>query len=249
MTTTSDAALLEQLAPTGVLRAAINMSNFLLVRGEDNNGLPFGVSPDMAKAIADKLGVGLKLIKYKGPGDIADDALTHSWDIANIAAEPERAKTIFFAPAYCEIQATYLLQANSVIKNIADVDKPGNRIVAKGRAAFELWLRDNLEYGEIVATSSHDESFKVFVDNDYEVLAGLRPRLLEDHASLPGSILMEESFTAIKQSIGCMPEKPHAQEFLTDFVHQAIQSGFVESRIRHHGVVAKLSVAPLLDSE
>ena len=81
----------EQLAPTGILRAGINMSNFLLVSSVAANGDPAGVSPDMAKAIADDLGVEVQLVPYAGPGDVADGAINLEWDIANIAAEAERA--------------------------------------------------------------------------------------------------------------------------------------------------------------
>ena len=101
------AEIVEELAPTGVLRAAINMSNFLLVTGKTEDGDPVGVSPDMAGELAKRLGVGLELLKYKTPGEVADDAGKGIWDIGNIGAEPQRAEKIDFTAAYCEIQATY----------------------------------------------------------------------------------------------------------------------------------------------
>ncbi|PPR21037.1 MAG: hypothetical protein CFH40_01731, partial [Alphaproteobacteria bacterium MarineAlpha10_Bin3] len=83
--------VLFQLAPTGTLRAGINMSNFLLVTGKAANGDPQGVSPDMARAIADRLGVPMTLVPFKTPGELADAAGTGAWDIGNIGAEPQRA--------------------------------------------------------------------------------------------------------------------------------------------------------------
>jgi len=233
-----------QLAPTGVLRAGINMSNFLLVNSETAAGEPAGVSPDMAQAIADKLGVPLQLIPYKGPGEVADGATLQQWDIANIAAEAERAKTIIFSPAYCEIQATYLLPADSDIHTMADVDKTGVRISVKRRAAYDLWLTQNLRNASLVRSASMDDSLAVFKDQSLEVLAGLRPRLIEDAKALPGSTLMAESFTAVQQSIGCLPGRKEAAEFLLAFVAQAVSSGFVATLIEKHGVAGKLSVAP-----
>jgi len=79
-----------ELAPTGVLRAGINMSNFLLVTGKTPGGDPEGVSPDMARAVADRLGVPLELVPFKTPGELADAAVDDLWDIGNIGAEPER---------------------------------------------------------------------------------------------------------------------------------------------------------------
>jgi len=233
----------EQLAPTGVLRAGINMSNFLLVNGKTTTGEPAGVSPDMAQAIAAKLGVGLQLIPYKGPDEVADGAATQQWDIANIAAESERAKTITFSSAYCEIQATYLLPAGSAISAIEDVDIAGVRISVTQRAAYDLWLTENLRNATLVRSASIDDSFNVFRDQSLEVLAGLRPRLIEDAKALPGSRLMDESFTAVQQSIGCLPGKTEAADFLNRFVAESIASGLVARLIEKHRVSGKLSVA------
>lgn len=83
-----------ELAPTGVLRAGINLSNFLLVTGSTPQGDPVGVSPDIARAVAERLGVPLKLVQFNNPGELADAALKDLWDIGNIGAEPERARTI-----------------------------------------------------------------------------------------------------------------------------------------------------------
>jgi len=233
-----------QLAADGVLRAGINMSNFLLVSGKTATGEPTGVSPDMAQAIAAKLGVALQLVPYKGPGEVADGALSGQWDIANIAVEAERAKSITFSPAYCEIQATYLLPAGSNISSVADVDKTGVRIAVKERAAYELWLTQHLREATLVRTPTMNDSVTVFKEQSLEVLAGLRPRLLEDAKQIAGSRLMEESFTAVQQSIGGLPDKVEAAEFLSSFVAQSISNGFVAELIEKHGVVGKLSVAP-----
>lgn len=237
--------LLQELAPKGVLRTGINMANFLLVTGKSANGDPDGVSPDMARAIAEKLGVACEFIPYVGPGELADAAASDAWDIGNIAAEPERAKTIDFSQAYCEIQATYLISANASIQTLADVDAAGNRIAVKNRAAYDLWLTENLQHASLVKAATIDESFEVFRDQELEVLAGLRPKLLEQQAQMPGSWVMDESFTAVQQSIGCRPGRPQAAAFLQQFVQDSINNGFVQSLISKHGVDGRLSVAAL----
>ena len=231
----------QQLAPTGVLRAGINMSNFLLVTNKDAEGLPDGVSPALARAIADKLSVPVKLIAYPGPGALAD-ALCE-WDIGNIANEKERAKTICFSPAYCDIQATYLVPAGSAIQKIEDVDKPDIRIVAKERSAYDLWLTENIKNATIIRTKSIDESFTKFCDEGYEVLAGLRPKLLDEATKLPGSTILPGSFTVIGQSVGCRRDIPEAAKFLHDFVEDAKASGLISSLIEKYGVQGKLATA------
>ena len=122
--------ILDKLAPKGFLRAGINLSNFLLVTGKKSNGDPEGVSPDMAKALADELGVDLKLIPFARPGELADAVSEDIWDIGNIAVEPERSKTINFSSPYALIESTYLVRSNLNINTSTDVDMEGIRYIS-----------------------------------------------------------------------------------------------------------------------
>ena len=125
-----------ELCPTGVLRAGINLSNFLLVTGRSAAGDPEGVSPDMAAAIAAALGVAVKYVPYKTPGELGDAVGSNAWDIGLIGAEPQRAEKIAFSAAYCEFEATYMVPPGSAIKSIGDVDKKGVRIAVSARSAY-----------------------------------------------------------------------------------------------------------------
>ena len=239
-----DQKIIDELAPTGVLRAGINLSNFLLVTGEADNGDPVGVSPDMAKEVADRLGVGVKYVTYPSPGPLGDDADADKWDIGNIGAEPQRAEKINFSAAYCEIEATYLVPAGSSIQSIADVDKPGNRIAVTGRAAYGLWLQNNIKNAELVLTDSLDEAFEVFERDKLEVLSGLRPRLITDVENMPGARILDGQFSAVQQAVGTPKKNSAATPWLAAFVEEAKASGFVASLIERHNVKG-LSVAPL----
>ncbi len=237
-------AVREALAPTGTLRAAINMGNFLLVTGTDPAGEPTGVSPDMARAVADRIGVELELKPYPSPAAIADSAEVDEWDIANIGAEPARAAVISFTAAYCEIQASYLIGPDSPISSIAEVDRPGVRIASAARTAYGLWLDRNIEHAEIVNAQGLDGSYDTFVDGGLDALAGLTPRLIAEAERLPGSRILPGSFTAVQQAVGTpVGRDPSAIAFLQAFVEEAKTSGLVAAAIDRHGVVG-LSVAP-----
>ncbi len=236
--------LIASLAPHGILRAGINMSNFLLVNQTDADGQPDGVSPAMARALAAELDLELKLIAYKGPGDVADAASRDEWDIANIALEAERAVVIDFSPAYCEIQATYLTPPGSSITAMEQVDIAGNRIAVKARSAYDLWLTRNIKQATLVRAATLDESFERFRDENLEVLAGLRPKLIEQQALMAGSVLFETSFMAVQQCIGCPVGKTLAANFIQHFVQQSKESGLVAELIARYEVQGRLSVAP-----
>lgn len=234
--------VLAELVPTGTLRAGINMSNFLLVTDRAANGDPVGVSPDMAAEIARRLNVPFTLVQYPDPGALADAAERGEWDIGNIGAEPQRAQTIAFTSAYCEIEATYLVPAGSPIRSIAEVDRPGIRVVTKGRAAYGLWLENNLRHAELVRTETIDGSFDAFVEQGLDVLAGLRPRLLKDVERLPGARILDSQFSAVRQSVGTPRRNDAAAAWLAGVVEELKASGFVAGLIEKHGVKG-LSVA------
>lgn len=236
------ADVVSQLAPTGVLRAGINMANFLLVTGRNAAGEPEGVAPDMARAIADRLGVPVRYAPFPRPGDLADAVDGDVWDIALIGAEPQRAAKIAFSPAYVEIEATYLVPAGSGIATIDEVDRPGVRIAVTARAAYDLWLERNIAHATLVRADSLDSAFERFVAEKLDVLAGLRPRLLQDVAKLPGAHILDGRFTAVQQAIGTARRNAAAARFLRDFVEEAKASGFVAELIARHGVRG-LSVA------
>ncbi|MFM9850923.1 MAG: ABC transporter substrate-binding protein [Hyphomicrobiaceae bacterium] len=235
--------VIAELAPTGVLRAGINMSNFLLVTGKAANGDPDGVSPDMARELARRLGVLVKLIPFKSPGELADEAGNNVWDIGNIGAEPARAETIAFTAAYAEIASTYLVPAGSPIKSIAEVDRPGVRIAVTGRSAYGLWLDRNIKHAELVRSDTLDSALEQFINDKLDVLAGLKPRLLTDVEKLPGARILDGQFSAVQQAIGTPKKNTKAAPYLRAYVEEAKASGFVASLIERHKVRG-LSVAP-----
>jgi polar amino acid transport system substrate-binding protein len=235
--------VVSQLAPTGVLRAGINMSNFLLVTGRSPSGEPEGVSPDMARAIAERLGVPVHYVPYPRPGELADAAGTGAWDIGLIGAEPQRAEKIAFTAAYAEIEATYLVPPGSAITRIEEVDRPGVRIAVAARAAYDLWLERNIRHASLLRADSLDGSFALFAEQKLEALAGLRPKLLSDAERMPGSRMLDGKFMAVQQAIGTARGNDAAAAFLRGFVEEAKASGLVARLIARHGVRG-LSVAP-----
>jgi len=236
--------VVSELAPTGVLRAAINMGNFLLVTGRSASGDPEGVAPDMAREIASRLGVPVKYFPYARPGELADAAGTDVWDIGLIGAEPQRAEKIAFTPAYVEIEATYLVPAGSPLKTIADVDRAGVRIAVTARSAYDLWLERNIRHATLIRSDSLASATEKFVRDKLDALAGLRPGLLGDVQKIPGARILDGQFTAVQQAIGTARSNPAGAAFLRDFVEQAKTSGLVASLIEKHKVVGRLSVAP-----
>ena len=237
------AAARSELAPTGTLRVALNMSNFLLTRKDPATGEAAGVAVDMGRELARRLGVPVQFLQYDSPGKVADAAKTGVWDAGFIGAEPQRANEIDFTAAYVEIEATYLLPAGSPLKSIEDVDRKGVRIAISERSAYDLYLTRTLKHAELVRIRGGDEAFKRFVDDKLDALAGLRPRLITDQANLPGSRILDGNFTSVQQACGTPKGRPAAAQYLRAFIEDAKASGLV-ARLIADNKVRGLTVAP-----
>jgi polar amino acid transport system substrate-binding protein len=234
-----------ELTPVGgVLRAGFNMGNALLVTGKTPEDYPIGVARDMAEHIAQRLDVPLQCVPYPRPNKLADAVDDNIWDICLIGAEPARAQKIAFTDAYVEIKATYLVRGDSPLTSVNEVDRPGTRIIVKSGSAYELWLTANIRHAEITRVASSEVSFQRFVNETFDVQAGLEERLLNDLPQLPGSRLLDGKFTSVQQAVGTPKKNVAAATFLSEFVEAAKRSGLVAELIeRHH--VKGLSVAPL----
>ena len=238
------ATLRSEFAPTGTLRVGLNMSNFLLTRTDAATGKPLGVAHDLGQELARRLGLPIQFVPHPNPGALADAANKNIWDVGFLGAEPQRANEIDFTAAYVEIESTYLVPAGSALKHANEVDRKGIRIIVPAKAAYELYLSRTINHAELIKEAGADASFKRFVDEKFDALAGLKPRLISDQAKLPGSVIVEGSFTAVQQAAGVPKGRANAANYLAAFIEDVKASGLVAKAIAENRVVG-LSIAAL----
>ncbi|HUL91412.1 MAG TPA: ABC transporter substrate-binding protein [Burkholderiales bacterium] len=224
-----------ELTPTGKLRVGINYGNFLLVTRHSDTGYT-GIAVDLGKELGKRLDVAVELVPFATAGKLADAVKAGAWDVAFLGNEPQRAGDIAFSPAYLEIEATYLVPAGSKIRTIADVDREGVRIATAVNSAYDLYLSRTLKHATLVRANAIQGSYDVFVKDKLEVLSGLRPRLVTDAETLPGSRVLDGRFTAVQQSIGTPRGRPAAAAYLSEFAGEIKTSGFVAEAIARHAV-------------
>jgi polar amino acid transport system substrate-binding protein len=237
MTTTVTPALRRELAPTGTLRVALNLSNSLLVSTAPPDGEPTGVAPDIGRELARRLGVPVAFVKYPNPGEMVEAVSTGAWDVGLIGADPLRAGEIVFTPSYCEIEAGYLVPADSPFRSIDEVDRPGIRIAVADKTAYDMHLRRALRHATLHRAPGIQGSYQLFLREKLDVLAGLKAVLADFQTELPGSRLLEGRFHAIQQAIGTPIQRTAAAAYLREFVRD-LRAGFAAQLIARHGVLA-----------
>jgi polar amino acid transport system substrate-binding protein len=242
MTVTEIDAARAALTPTGVLRVALNHANFLLVTQRAPDAV--GIAPDLGRELARRLGVEACFQGYENAGLAADAATRNEWDVAFIGADPAREGDVAFSPPYVEIDATFLVPSGSPIDSIGDVDSPGVRIAVAERSAYDLFLRRAMKRATLAYADTIPASQALFAREGLEALAGLKPRLLQDQGSMPGSRILDGRFMAVQQAIGTRRRATAGTTFVSAFVRDILATELVSRLIARHGIVGLSVAAP-----
>lgn len=235
---TAPAAIAEDLAPTGTLRASINLGNPVLAQG--TRAAPSGVTVDLARALGSRLGLEVELVCFDAARKSFEAMSTGLADICFLAIEPARETEVAFTAPYAVIEGVFVVPRDSAITTVAYVDREHVRIGVKHGSAYDLFLSRTLEHATVVRG---DEGVDVFRDNGLEVGAGIRQPMAEFVARHPGFRLIEDPFMEIRQALGTTRDRsPETVAFLRAFVEELKAGGFVAEALRRSGQAA--TVAP-----
>jgi polar amino acid transport system substrate-binding protein len=232
-----------ELAPTGKLRVGIHLANIFVVAKDPASEEPRGVAIDLARELGRRIGLPVEFVRYANANRLARAVDAGEWDISFLAAEASRTG-ITFTPGYAEIDATFLVPAGSPLRTIAEVDRSGIRVAVAGNGASDLTLTRTLKNAQLVRARSVADAVQVFVADKLEALAHLRPQLVMEANKLPGSRVLDESFTVLPQVIGSPKGRDAAAKYLREFVEDVKASGLVARLIEKAGVRG-MPVAPM----
>ncbi|EJE51801.1 periplasmic component of amino acid ABC-type transporter/signal transduction system [Acidovorax sp. CF316] len=243
MNTSASPDLLQALAPTGVLRASINLGNPILAR-RDGDGQAAGVSVDLAQAFVHRLGIGLELVVVDAAGKSVDVVTEERADIGFFAIDPVRGAGIAFTAPYVLIEGAYLVRDASPLHNNEDVDRPGQTITVGKGSAYDLYLTREIRHAQIVRAPTSPTVVDTFVEQHLDVAAGVKQQLQADAQRIAGLRLLPGRFMVIQQAMGLPRSRDAAAvRFLGAFVEEVKASGFVAQALARHGIEGA-SVAP-----
>lgn len=227
--TTQDIA--SDLAPTGVLRASINLGNPVLAQGTPAD--PSGLTVDLAREIGRQLDLPVELSCFDAARRSFEAMVAGDADICFLAIEPAREAEVAFTPPYVVIEGVFAVPEGSPVRTPADVDRTGVRIGVKRGSAYDLYLTRTLQHAEIVRG---EEGTAVFLDEDLDVAAGIRQPLTAFVQERSGLRLVDERFMEIRQAVGTTrSRRPETVDFLRATVEELKASGFVSSSLARSG--------------
>ena len=229
------------LAPTGVLRATINLGNPILATTEQ--GVPQGVSVDLARALADQLELPLQLQMFDGAGKAVKAVAAGQADFGFFAIDPQRAEGVRFTPPYLIIEGAYLVREQSHITSMDQVDSACHRVVVGQGSAYDLFLSRTLQAARIVRAPTSPAVVDLFLSQPLDVAAGVRQQLQADAHRIAGLRLLPGHFMVIEQAMALPVSRDgSAHPLLARFLEHAKRQGLLQSALQRHGITG-VSVA------
>ncbi|MET9268908.1 transporter substrate-binding domain-containing protein [Kribbella sp. NPDC003557] len=227
------------LAPSGALRASINLGNPVLAQGTAE--APAGVTVDIARELAARLELPLELVCFDAARKSFEAMTTGRADLCFLAIDPARATEVAFTAPYVVIEGVYAVPRESALTTVAEVDAPGVRIGVKQGSAYDLYLTRSLQQATVVRGA---EGVDVFRAEGLEAAAGIRQPITRYVAGNPDLRLIDERFMQIQQAVGTAKSKrPETVAYLHDLIEDLKSSGFVAASLAASGQ-ADATVAP-----
>jgi len=230
------AAATAALAPAGRLRAAINFGNPILATRDAATGEARGVSVDLARELARRLGVPAELVLFDAAGKVVEALKDGAWDVAFVAIDPARAADMDFTPPYVIIEGAYLVPEGSPIRTNGEVDRDGVRVVVGAGSAYDLFLSRELRKARLVRGPSSPAVVDMMVAQGLDVAAGVRQQLEADAKRVPGVRLLDGRFMVIEQAMAAPKNRAAGVRYLVEFVEEMKASGFVASALARHAI-------------
>ena len=247
------------LAPTGTLRASINVGNPILARRDPaagaagvagavgapaGSGGAVGVSVDLARELARQLGVGLELLVFDAAARSVDAVRAEQADIGFFAIDPLRSQGIRFTAPYVLIEGSYLVRQDSPLTGNEQVDRAGTRIVVGRGSAYDLFLSREIKAAQLERAPTSPAVVDDFLARHADVAAGVTQQLQADAARLDGLRLLPGRFMVIEQAMGLPASRGDgAAQALASFVERMKASGFVAAALQRHAIQGAI-VAP-----
>jgi polar amino acid transport system substrate-binding protein len=236
------AGAIAELGGTGKLRAAINFGNPILAnRGP--GGEPRGVSVDLAREAARRLGLAIELVPFDSAGSVVEAVKAKQVDLAFVAIDPVRAADTEYTAPYVVIEGAYLVREASPLRRNEEVDRAGTRVAVGRGSAYDLFLTRELKAATLVRAPTSPAVVDLFLSQQLEVAAGVKQQLEADARRVGGMRLLPGRFMAIEQAMGVPKGRLAARAWLGGFIEEMKASGFVAEALRRHGIEGA-AVAP-----
>lgn len=237
-------AAAESLAPTGTLRAVYLAGNPAQAVQDRATGAIRGVSADLARELARRLGVPVEIKPVANPQAVIEAVAAGAADIGFVAFAPSRTGTVEFSQTYMNVQQSFLVPEASPIRAIGDVDRAGHRIAGSRNDSITLYMKRKFARATVLEIDpAPAEIRRLFAAGEIDAFGANRQRLTNLMKDIPGLRLLPGSLFGVPQTIVVDKGKAAALASVNRFLDEMRATGFIARAIEASGIVG-IEVAP-----
>jgi polar amino acid transport system substrate-binding protein len=233
------------IAPTGTLRVGVVYAPvataFFVTR--DADGRPHGVTVDLATELAAKLGVPIEFMVAPNSGEVTEATRTGALDVSFMPVDDERKAKVDFGPAYYLGESTYIVRPGADIKTLADVDRPGVRVIGIANTTTIRSAARALKATQIAPVPSVEAAMAMIRDGQADAFALSKDSLRPLAVTVPGARILDEAFHRVGIAIAVPKNRPAALAYASAFMEAAKASGSVRRALDRAGMQDE-AVAP-----
>src|SRR5258708_29477721 len=176
------------LAPTGTLRAAYMVASLAQARLFPATGAITGAVADIARELGRRAGVPVTITPLPTASAVLQAVRNNDADIGFVAPNPERTGVVLYTQTYMLVQQSALVRADSPLRSVHDLDRPGNVIGINTDDSVGVWLQQRLTAATVRATPDYSlrDAARWLQDGSVVAFAGGRQRLRAGTPDVPG---------------------------------------------------------------
>jgi polar amino acid transport system substrate-binding protein len=207
-----------------------------------------GVRPDMARALAARIGVQPVLLEHRGPLQVIECLKTEACDLVFLPKDARAASVGDFSFPFIQSEYTFLVPEASAIRRASDADKPGIRIAAVRSHASTAALTSVIKQAEVILKEGEQAAFELLRAGRVQAFASTRQLLRKMSNELLGSQVLADRYGAQFNRLVVPKGRAAWLAYANEFVEDAKKTGLVQKAIDREGTSA-FEVAPPGESE
>ncbi len=233
------------LAPGGTLRAAYIVANLAQARLDRSTGTVTGVIADITREMGRRAGVPVAIAPLATASDVLQAVRSGEADIGFVAPNPERTGVVLYSQTYMLVQQSALVRANSPLRSVRELDRPGQVIGVNTDDSVGVWLQERLTAARVRPTPDYTlrDAVRWLQSGEVLAFAGGRQRIATATRDVPGLRLLDDNFYGVPQAIAVPTDRADRLALVNTALDELRASGFLADAVVRSGIDG-LTVAP-----
>lgn len=224
------------LAPTGKLRVGVYPGSPTSLVKDSATGEARGVSVDIGKELARRLGVTYEQTEFPRLAEVLDALKARQVDFTITNATPARAADMDFTAPLIDLELGYLVVPASRVAAIADVDQPGIKVGVSQGSTSQAALAREYKNATLVPAPSLKIAAEMLSKGEVDTFATNKAILFEMAGDLRGARVLEGRWGLEHLAIAIPKRREAGMAYVSRFASEVKDDGLVRRAAQRAGL-------------